>query len=306
VLFRSAPQMDALKKAITKRSKVLVVAHLFGTIADFNPIIELAHKHGIIVIEDCAQAFFGKTFKGHEKSDVCMFSFGPLKSSTALGGAIIRVADEKLRQRMRDIQARYPLQTNKDQFVRVLKFAVVKAITARGFLAVVHRILKARGQTFDDLLANPIRNIAKLGSSKKLHFQPSAGMLKLLAYRLRHFNKAELDRRSNMGATLSSLIGPSVAQPAIGNKTHSYWVFPVVPERPHAFISYLRAQGFDAADLPRSRAVAAPENRPELHPKTAEEIMRNLVILPCYPDMPDSEIVRLAGCVKDAVKASNP
>lgn len=303
-LEHMAPQMEALKKAITKRSKVLVVAHLFGTVVDFDPIIELAHKHGIIVVEDCAQAFFGRNFKGHDKSDVCLFSFGPLKSTTALGGAIVRVADKNLRQRMRDIQAKYITQTNKDQFVRVLKFSVVKAITMRGCLAIVHRVLKARGQTFDDLLANPIRNIAKLGSSKKLRFQPSTGMLRLLAYRLRNFNEAELDRRTVKGATLSSLIGTSMVQPAAGNKAHSYWVFPVVSDHPGEFISSLRAQGFDAADLPRSRAVAAPDDRPELHPKTAEEIMKNLVILPCYPDMSDSEIARLATCVKEAAKIS--
>lgn len=303
-LAHMAPRLDCLEKAITPKSKVLVIAHLFGSRADIGPIIELAHKHGLIVVEDCAQAFFGKTFNGHEKSDVCMFSFDPLKTTTALGGAIIRVADKDLRQSMRNIQATYQIQTNKDQFVRVLKFAAVKFLTTRGCLAVVHRVLKARGKTFDDLLANPIRNIAMLGSAKKLRFRPSTALLRLLAYRLHHFNEAEFNCRQDLGATLSSLIGSSVVQPALKNKTHGYWVFPVVSKRPLEFISALRAQGFDAADLPRSRAVAAPDDRPELHPKTAEKIMQNLVILPCYPEMSSGEINRLAACVKDAAKAS--
>ncbi len=298
-LEHMAPRLDALEKAITPRSKVLVIAHLFGTVVDFNPIIELAHKHGILVVEDCAQAFFGKTFKGHEKSDVCLFSFGPLKSTTALGGAIARVSDPTLRQRLRDIQSSYQLQAGRDQFVRVLKFSAIKAVTAPGILAIVHRLLKARGKSYDDLLANPVRNIAKLGSSKKLRYQPSTAMLRLLAYRLRNFDEPELKQRSDMGATLSSLIGTSVSQPAIDNSAHSYWVFPVVAEHPHEFISALREKGFDAADLPRSRAVEAPADRPDLRPETAEIVLKNLVILPCYPGMSNDEISRLAGCVKE-------
>ena len=62
----------------------------------------------------------------------------------------------------------------------------------------------------------------------------------------------------------------------------------------------LRDEGFDAADLPRARAVAPPDDRPDLMADTAEHTLKNIVILPCYPEMPNEEISRLASCVKAA------
>jgi perosamine synthetase len=48
---------------ITPRTKAVIVVHIFGNVADMDPIMELADKHGITVIEDCAQAPFA-TYKG--------------------------------------------------------------------------------------------------------------------------------------------------------------------------------------------------------------------------------------------------
>ncbi|MFQ5567332.1 MAG: DegT/DnrJ/EryC1/StrS family aminotransferase, partial [Paracoccaceae bacterium] len=80
-----APSLERLRAAITPRSKVLVVAHLFGARLDLDPVFELAREHGMLIAEDCAQAFNGRDYPGHPKADVAMFSFGPLKTATALG-----------------------------------------------------------------------------------------------------------------------------------------------------------------------------------------------------------------------------
>ena len=72
-------------------AKVLIVAHLFGCRLQFDHLVDAAHEAGLIVVEDCAQAFNGRGYPGHPKSDVVMFSFGPLKNATALGGALVRV-----------------------------------------------------------------------------------------------------------------------------------------------------------------------------------------------------------------------
>ena len=67
---RMAPRADLLEQAITEKTKAIVVAHLFGARLDLDPVMEIAAKHGIMVIEDCAQAFEGKDYAGHAKSDV--------------------------------------------------------------------------------------------------------------------------------------------------------------------------------------------------------------------------------------------
>eukprot|EP00961_Rhodomonas_salina_P101196 1361985-Rhodomonas_salina.1 len=48
-----------------------------------QPVIEFAQAHNLLVIEDCAEAFDGLRYKGHPKSDVVLFSFGPIKFATA-------------------------------------------------------------------------------------------------------------------------------------------------------------------------------------------------------------------------------
>ena len=95
------PQLDVLRRAITPATKAIVVAHLFGGRVPMEPILALAREHGLLVIEDCAQAYTGSEFRGHAEADASMFSFGPIKTATALGGAVIRVRDDRLLDRMR-------------------------------------------------------------------------------------------------------------------------------------------------------------------------------------------------------------
>lgn len=54
---------EEIEKRITERTKAIVVAHIAGDPCDMDPIMELAEKHGLYVVEDCAQAH-GATYKG--------------------------------------------------------------------------------------------------------------------------------------------------------------------------------------------------------------------------------------------------
>jgi dTDP-4-amino-4,6-dideoxygalactose transaminase len=70
---------------------------------------------------------------------------------------------------------------------------------------------------------------------------------------------------------------------------------------PARVTSSLRAEGFDASNLPRSRTVAAPADRPKLEPHAARDALARLVVLPCYPAMPLSELERQAGALERAL-----
>ena len=112
----AAPQADLLDQAITSRTSALLVAHLFGSRICLDPFIEFARQHDLLLIEDCAQAYCGPQFSGHPESDVSLFSFGPIKASTALAGGILRLRDRKLAEQMRVLQATYPVQTRRSYF----------------------------------------------------------------------------------------------------------------------------------------------------------------------------------------------
>ncbi|MBS4054016.1 MAG: DegT/DnrJ/EryC1/StrS family aminotransferase [Thermaerobacter sp.] len=78
-----------IEAAITKKTKVLLPVHLYGQPADLDPILALARKHNLFVVEDAAQAH-GARYKGKRigaHGDVVCWSFYPGKNLGALGDA---------------------------------------------------------------------------------------------------------------------------------------------------------------------------------------------------------------------------
>ncbi len=94
---------ELLEAAITPRTKAIIPVHLYGQMADMDPILSIAEKHGLQVIEDAAQAH-GAEYKGRRAGSLGQagcFSFYPGKNLGAYGeaGAIV-TNDEKLAKRM--------------------------------------------------------------------------------------------------------------------------------------------------------------------------------------------------------------
>jgi dTDP-4-amino-4,6-dideoxygalactose transaminase len=82
---------------ITKRTKGIIVVHLYGVIADMGPILRIAKKHKLKVIEDCAQSFGGeyKGIKAGVIGDIGCFSFCQSKHFTTGGeGGMVVTNDE--------------------------------------------------------------------------------------------------------------------------------------------------------------------------------------------------------------------
>ncbi len=82
-----------IENAITPRTKAIMPVHLHGRMADMDPIIEIARRHGLLVIEDAAQAH-GSEYKGRRAGsigDIGCFSFYPGKNLGAYGegGAVV-------------------------------------------------------------------------------------------------------------------------------------------------------------------------------------------------------------------------
>jgi dTDP-4-amino-4,6-dideoxygalactose transaminase len=93
-----------IEEAITPRTKAILPVHLYGQPADLDPILILAHRHGLYVLEDAAQAhgarYKGRRIGGH--GDVVTWSFYPGKNLGALGDAgAVTTNDEKIADRVR-------------------------------------------------------------------------------------------------------------------------------------------------------------------------------------------------------------
>lgn len=84
---------SGVEQAITSRTKAVIPVHLFGQVADMDPIMEIARRHGLYVVEDACQAH-GAEYKGRKAGsigDAGCFSFYPGKNLGAFGeaGAVV-------------------------------------------------------------------------------------------------------------------------------------------------------------------------------------------------------------------------
>src|SRR5882724_731613 len=97
----------AIEKAVTPRTKAIIPIHLYGHPADMDPILQLAQRHGLKVIEDACQAH-GARYRGRRVGSLghaAAFSFYPGKNLGAYGdGGIVVTRDASLAARVRELR----------------------------------------------------------------------------------------------------------------------------------------------------------------------------------------------------------
>ncbi|MEN9933637.1 MAG: hypothetical protein RLZZ387_216 [Chloroflexota bacterium] len=97
----------ALEATITPRTRAIIPVHLYGRMADMDAVMAVAERHGLPVIEDCAQAH-GATWRGRAAGSIgalgC-FSFYPTKNLGALGdGGAVVTSDGALAEKLRRLR----------------------------------------------------------------------------------------------------------------------------------------------------------------------------------------------------------
>lgn len=96
-----------IEAAITKRTKAIMPIHLYGQMADMDPVMQIGRKHNIPIIEDAAQAH-GATYKRKRAGSIGLvnaFSFYPTKNLGAYGdGGALTTDDDELAQTLRELR----------------------------------------------------------------------------------------------------------------------------------------------------------------------------------------------------------
>ncbi len=96
-----------LEAKITPRTKAIIVVHLFGHPVDMDPVLAVAKKHNLFVIEDCAEAH-GATYKGRKVGSlghIGCFSFYANKIITTGEGGMLTTNDPALAERSRSLRS---------------------------------------------------------------------------------------------------------------------------------------------------------------------------------------------------------
>lgn len=98
--------VSQLESHITKKTKAIMAVHIYGLPTDMDPILEIAKKYNLYVIEDVAEAH-GLLYKGRQcgsMSDVAAFSFFPNKHITCGEGGMVLTSNDKIYERAKNIR----------------------------------------------------------------------------------------------------------------------------------------------------------------------------------------------------------
>ena len=258
--------------------RAVLVAHLFRSTVPLRPIAAVARRHGLLLVEDCAQSL-GASPRGEIASPtISMFSLGPIKTDPPLSaGRSFTSATRE--QEMRALQSAWPTQRRSAYAARVARSPAWPS-----FARPVYGAL-ARGSS-TSIGSSPAPSWISRRGRRPLPAAspaPSTPLLATMGHRLRPTSE---DRRSVSGRRAPPLSSRRAWHVWRRRRSASPLVFPVVASDPKAFVAALRGAGFDALpghDLDRRPPGAAGPAGLEAHQAQADA--RGVVFLPAYPEL---------------------
>ncbi|WP_425218279.1 aminotransferase class V-fold PLP-dependent enzyme [Tumidithrix helvetica] len=283
-----APSLELLQASITSKSRVFVIAHLFGTVTPLEAYLEVCRAHNILLVEDCAQAFAGLRYLGDSNADISLFSFGPIKSCTALGGAVMLVRDKALAKSIQAIEQTYPSKSEGWFFVRLCKYLGLKFLSIPEIFGLLIGCLQRFQKDPDSLINSLTRGFPKGDILAQLRYRPPNRMLGLLQNRLQHLDSSHFDKREHYAREFLSLLGDRIFP--LGSKAaqHSYWLVPIMIDDPVLLMAKIRAEGFDP-----TRGTTSLRSIGEASIQ-AKQLIENVLYLPIHPTLSEVQLLHLA------------
>ena len=293
---------EQVEAAISPRTRAVVVAHLFGGRVPLEPIAEVCRRRGVLLIEDCAQAFTGWDFTGSPQADVSMFSFGPIKTHTSLIGSVFTIKDRDLKDRMAREQETWPTQSSAAYFKRAFKYGFVKGLSIGWIAGSVATMLRWMGRDHDRLATNMARGFAGGDFFAKIRQRPSAPILRTLARRFERFNPAAVERRRALGKRFVERVGEQALVLSAAAEEPTFWVLPVMVDNPRELVTAMWRRGFDATCSSSLQVIPAPADRPHLDAAVGRATLDATVFLPFYHHMPQRVVDAMADLVRQTAR----
>eukprot|EP00985_Skeletonema_marinoi_P018612 scaffold10417_cov137-Skeletonema_marinoi.AAC.36 len=273
----------AVRKAMSKKTIAIFVVHPFGAVLGKDSMAELrtmANENKLDIWEDCAQCYSGSGYTGSSFANASFFSFGPIKTATALGGglAVLRSPCNKddngttsheqelervstLASTMRRIQeTKHKQQPNNVYLWRVVKCIALHVISQSRYLCAAAKVIIERfGLDYNDFVVSSLRGFSPSTQDNnqvlRLRYRPCPAMLSLLLRRLRDCKSTErnvLEQTNRCSSFLKLLrsaksVEQQITIPEGDDDLAMYgWLFPVLVERPQQLSNLLLEMGYDA------------------------------------------------------------
>jgi perosamine synthetase len=284
-----APLPDALAAAISDRTRIIMIAHLFGSRVDLVPLMALRQPE-VLLVEDCAQSWT-PTFRGSPEADVSLFSFGPIKTLTALGGAVATFRDADIASRFAARVASYPELSRWWYAKRIIKYAALKFASAPLPYGMICRMVSAFGGDVDRAVAGLTRGFGSSPAIERFQRKPPDAMIALMARRLAA--PLDLSHRRDAGAALMDLV-PADQTPGKRSIDRTFWVTPILVDDPDAIRAHLMRRGFDATCGTTSMRVIGDE--PD-RTTAANAMMQRILYMPSPAHLPARKLRELRGLI---------
>jgi perosamine synthetase len=300
---------EAVDRAITSRTRAILPTHLYGLSCDMDPILEIARRHDLRVIEDCAHSL-GAQYKGRmvgSLGDASFFSFQAFKPLNTYGGGLAWVRDAAVARRVADL-ADAEAWPDEKRVERILSsgywqhtFIRPKVFTYSLFP--IWYIASFTGGKPEKRLWESVRPLDPLPAHYRGRFSNVQAALGLAGLkRLPEF----IDRTRRHARMVDGLLGdvPGIATPNTpAGRTHVYYQYCAYVPSSETLVKRCIRRGVDVApmhvdvctrmDLFGWKGPAAP----------GAEKAATAVQVPIYESLSDAEVERVGRLVRDEVLA---
>eukprot|EP01066_Platyproteum_vivax_P011241 Platyproteum_vivax@DN5100_c0_g1_i1.p1 len=306
-------RLDCLKRNYTKRAKVILVPQLFGKIADISELIEFARARNLFVIEDCAQAFVGKRFRGSKQADANLFSFGTIKSLTASGGGLLRLKNNNLLKITKNVQAKYAYQSSAKYYQKLVLTCYLlmcqPPVTCSQWMYYCRKF----NYNYQAYFVNMTRGFQDGGDIfKKYRIRPCNVLMAALKYRIEHFDDAKYqqDMQRLYNFTLS-LTEKGVEVPGLSSlhdSNYGFWLYPVlcpIGSNPKKIIDELTKCGVFAQVASTQLTVIQPPSTGNYEmPRRSAHFFERVIFLPVNRSVSQKWLNEIATRVEKTMRAN--
>ena len=300
---------EEIVKKITAKTRAVLVPHLHGLSAEITEIRKICDDHGILLIEDVAQAL-GGDYDGHTLGtvgDMSVFSFGRAKNINAFFGGAISVSDKALKESIEKEIAEWPVESAVKLIKRIILTSVSYLATAPILFDLVtfkyfKRSIKSKGENGLKVLAtenNPVRR-DQLPESYKRNIskvQEYLVLKQLDGVRADSLKRKAIAKIYREEINFSSELIPQ----EFGHKAvHEFFQFPVIVKDRYEIGKYLLENNVDVA-FQHLNNLASVECFSEFSTECKEtELLSNtLILLPTYPDFGVNNAKKIVKALND-------
>lgn len=308
----TGPKIELLPSLVSSRTVAIIVAHIYGKWYNMDPIIDIAERHNIPVIEDCAETFCGFERIGNPRSDLVLFSFGVIKFCTAMGGAIAKIKDADIYTKMYRLHESYTVQSQREYLKKVLKYYFVYFILLPYPTHFIVYVAKTLGIDHKAVVVSKLRGFPDQ-MVHRIKQRPCSALLQVLSERLAGFSQKEYEMGQVKGEYVRMRLPEDVQLVGMKAMVNNYWLFPILVDDPDTVLNSLNALGVDAYRGATQLNIIEPESDPmgvpvsqldPRYPSEARYLIDHVVYLPVNKKVPFHALNQICKAVKQAIAMS--